>query len=362
MSIRRGRARASRNSPPTSDRSRRSRQETVASLSDRLRRELEWIPLMAMRKRREDRYRSAAELADDVPRVPRRPATHCRAGIACVPRKKFLRRNRGAVAAFATIIVLLITGIVTTSVQAIRANREKAVAEQRFTDVRALARGMLFDVQGKVVKLAGSQEATSAIVGLSKEYLEKLQAEKSDDIDLLVDVAAAYGRLGDIQGRSNLVSFNDVPAARKSWEKALALANRALSLAPNNPATLVAAAEAEFNLGDADDEQRSTLDSALRRYQRSLELYASATALRLPDADVTLRVVRIRMQLADIQYQKGQVAESIQSQSAAIEQARALLVSHPTHRGAMNVLANALTNRGMYRRRTGDAGWCGKRS
>ena len=75
---------------------------------------------------------------------------------------------------------------------------------------------MLLDVQADIVKLPGSQDATKKIVDLSKAYLEKLAAEKSSDLTMLLDVSQAYLKLGDIQGRSNVVSYNDRPAARKS--------------------------------------------------------------------------------------------------------------------------------------------------
>jgi serine/threonine protein kinase len=43
-----------------------NRRTEVGALAKRLYRELEWIPLKAMRKNRAERYRSAAELADDI--------------------------------------------------------------------------------------------------------------------------------------------------------------------------------------------------------------------------------------------------------------------------------------------------------
>ncbi|MBC8106963.1 MAG: serine/threonine protein kinase, partial [Anaerolineae bacterium] len=44
----------------------RRRQTEPGELSRQLQRELEWIPLKAMRKERAERYATAAELADDV--------------------------------------------------------------------------------------------------------------------------------------------------------------------------------------------------------------------------------------------------------------------------------------------------------
>ena len=115
------------------------------------------------------------------------------------------------------------------------------------------------DVQDQVVKLPGSQDATRKIVDLSLEYLEKLQAEKSDDVVLIADVASAYGRLGDIQGGANFVSANNLAASRKSWEKSRELGNRALQLAPRHPESLRAAAHAELALADAERPSRRAI-------------------------------------------------------------------------------------------------------
>jgi serine/threonine protein kinase len=71
-----------------------NRRTQVTSLAKRLRRELEWIPLKAMRKDRAERYRSAAELADDVEHyVNGEPLIAGPLGTG-YRLKKFVRRNR----------------------------------------------------------------------------------------------------------------------------------------------------------------------------------------------------------------------------------------------------------------------------
>lgn len=85
-----------------------ARQARLEDLSSQLRRELEWIPLKALRKDRTERYRSASELADDVANYlahrpliagPESPAYKAR---------KFLRRNKAAVVAMGTIAATLV--------------------------------------------------------------------------------------------------------------------------------------------------------------------------------------------------------------------------------------------------------------
>jgi serine/threonine protein kinase len=102
------------------------RRTALPTLIRELRSELEWIPLKAMRKDREQRYRSAAELADDVRNyLAGRPLTAGPESRAYRARK-FLHRHRAGVAALAAIVFLLITGIVATSWQAYRARQAEA--------------------------------------------------------------------------------------------------------------------------------------------------------------------------------------------------------------------------------------------
>jgi serine/threonine protein kinase len=107
------------------------RQTQLQSLHRELRSELEWIPLMALRKDRAQRYASPSDLAADVRNyLESRPL---RAGpeSATYRMRKFLRRNKAGVAASAAMLFLLIAGISATSWQAIRATRAERHARQQ---------------------------------------------------------------------------------------------------------------------------------------------------------------------------------------------------------------------------------------
>jgi serine/threonine protein kinase len=84
---------------------------TLEGLRNELRRELEWIPLRAMRKDRTQRYASAQELADDIKAylrgAPLRAAPLSRFYLT----KKFVRRNSVPIA-FAILSALLIGALV----------------------------------------------------------------------------------------------------------------------------------------------------------------------------------------------------------------------------------------------------------
>ncbi len=106
-----------------------SRRTEVAMLAKCLHRELEWIPLKAMRKERIERYRSALEFADDIenyikgaPLIAGPPSNVYRL-------KKFVRRNRALVTGIAAVMAVLIGGVVVSTLFALRAQRQARISE-----------------------------------------------------------------------------------------------------------------------------------------------------------------------------------------------------------------------------------------
>ena len=100
------------------------RRTEVTGLAKRLHKELEWIPLMAMRKERTRRYRSASELADDIQNYLKGAPLIAGPESTMYLISKFVRRKRGLVAAVAAILVVLIAGVIVSTVFAIRADQQ----------------------------------------------------------------------------------------------------------------------------------------------------------------------------------------------------------------------------------------------
>ncbi len=107
-----------------------NRRTQASRLAGKLRRELEWIPLKAMRKNRMERYRSAAELADDVGNYLQGRALIAGPESAIYRARKLLRRRKGPIAALAAIMLVLVLGIIATGVQKFRADQEAEAARK----------------------------------------------------------------------------------------------------------------------------------------------------------------------------------------------------------------------------------------
>jgi eukaryotic-like serine/threonine-protein kinase len=106
----------------------KARQAEREKIAGELKRELEWIPLMALRKDRARRYASAEALGADVRRyldgTPLEAAPESRSYLI----KKFIRRNRGQVLAASAIALALVAGFGTALWQAREAARQRDVA------------------------------------------------------------------------------------------------------------------------------------------------------------------------------------------------------------------------------------------
>ncbi len=112
------------------------RRTEVGTLARRLHKELEWIPLKAMRKERSERYRSASELADDIenylkgaPLIAGPPSTIYRV-------KKFIQRHKALVTGIAAVLIVLLAGIYVSTIFAMgqararsEANKQQQIAE-----------------------------------------------------------------------------------------------------------------------------------------------------------------------------------------------------------------------------------------
>jgi serine/threonine protein kinase/tetratricopeptide (TPR) repeat protein len=105
------------------------RRTQISTLARHLRKELEWIPLKAIRKERSERYRSASELSDDIENYLNGAPLIAGPLGASYKVKKFVRRNSILVGGIGAVLVVLIAGIVTSTLFAVRAERARAEAQ-----------------------------------------------------------------------------------------------------------------------------------------------------------------------------------------------------------------------------------------
>lgn len=104
------------------------RRTQAVLLAKRLRNELELIPLKAMRKDRTRRYRSAAELADDVRNYLQGTPLIAGPESSIYKLRKFVHRKRALVTGVSVVAVALLAGTIVSTLFAIIAHRQARVA------------------------------------------------------------------------------------------------------------------------------------------------------------------------------------------------------------------------------------------
>ncbi len=215
--------------------------------------DLDAIALKALAQNPEERYASAAQLAEDIRRhLNGQPVEAVRATWGYVTRK-FIRRNRLAVSAAAVLLVSLGAGIGGTLWQAHIAREQRSSAEQRFNDVRQLANYLLFDLYDSVGKVPGTMPVQAAMSERTLEYLDRLAAIKSEDPALRLELAQGYLRLVTILGAR--LGLGDTLG---NHAKAVDIARKALGIIqplererPGDLAVRRTRAEIEEQLGNA---------------------------------------------------------------------------------------------------------------
>ena len=179
----------------------------VTTLSKRLREELEWIPLKAMRKDRTRRYRSACELADDIRNYLNGVPLIAGPESAAYRLKKFVGRNRALVTGALVVLVVMIAGSIISAAFAVKAARARgdAVAARDEAERQAktsqsvsdfLREDLLASVDPYVAQ--GREVTVRSFLDAASEKLEgKFEQEPLVEASIRHTLGNTYRNIGD---------------------------------------------------------------------------------------------------------------------------------------------------------------------
>ena len=239
-----------------------------------LRGDLDVIALMALRKEPARRYQTVEQFAADLRRWRDGLPVLAQPDSAGYRLRKFVGRNRLALAAAALVVASLVAGLAASLWQAHEAERARDLAQQRYRDVRSLATNMMFDVDGAIATLPGSVHARRLVVSRALEHLDRLSRETGDDPALLADVATGYEKIADIQGSPFDFNLGEGELALANARRALALRERSVGLSQGPPDDTLAAALARshMQLGTLVGQAQGRGDEAKAHHQQALAL------------------------------------------------------------------------------------------
>jgi serine/threonine protein kinase len=139
------------------------RNTDVSTLAKRLHKELEWIPLKAMRKDRTRRYRSASEFADDIQNYIEGSPLIAGPESATYRFHKFVRKHRFPLAAVAAVAAALVIGLIISTAMYVRAQRALdalSILENRVEVDRILSTAQRLQAEGRYEAALTELEST----------------------------------------------------------------------------------------------------------------------------------------------------------------------------------------------------------
>lgn len=235
--------------------------------------DLELVLMKALRKDPQERYPTAEQFAEDLESFLESRPIRARKGDLAYRARKFVRRFWLPLAAAAMVIASLVAGVYI-------ANRERAIAEQRFLQVRQLA-NKLFDIDAQIRNTPGNTKARQLIVSTSLEYLKRVGAETRGDKDLAMEIGGAYLQLAQIQGVPVNPNLGQFAEAEESLRKADAFVESVLQIDPKYPRALLTLATVAHDRMAVASMQNRPAESLVqaRKAAEQLDRYTAAGGL-----------------------------------------------------------------------------------
>jgi tetratricopeptide (TPR) repeat protein len=298
----------------------------------------DYILRKALREEPEGRYASVDALASDVDALLEVRPVDARAGDRWYRAQKWLRRNRMPVAAAALVLVSLSAGLFV-------ANRQRAIAERRFQQVRQLAnRFIALDAQ--IRSLEGATKVRSQIVSDALVYLASLGREASNDTELMLEIGNAYLQVARVQGIPFVPNLGLVPEAEDSLRNADTFIDGVLAKDPANRQALLTSAQiAHDRMALVDVEGRRT--DALTQAGRAANQLDRFLARGTPTADELNSATQIFSNVAIAYQNSNRFDDSIRYSKRAIDVSSGVDAARMRRAAALGVLSVTL-------RRVGD--------
>lgn len=188
--------------------------------------DLDAIIARACAAQAEDRYPAAVALATDLRAwLDFRPISG-RTGDRLYVFRKFVRRRRLRVAVGASAALALIAALVVTTTLYAQADFARREAETRFTEVRSLAKYLLYDVYDRLERTPQTLAMRRDVARVAQGFLNALAETPSAPSAVLQEAAEGLVRVADLQAGRSRASLGETDAALENLSHAEAIAAR----------------------------------------------------------------------------------------------------------------------------------------
>lgn len=293
----------------------------------------------------DERYGAVSELIADLDRWRRHEPVSARAPGRGRRLLLLWRRNRAPVAGAAMLALFAIA----MTVLYLQASAARDSAEQRFAETRSLSNFLVREVVTDLETMPGSGPMRQRIAERARVALEKLSEVPGAPLDLRVETANAYARVGEILAAEDLRDVMDPARGDAVLARAEASLRRLLAQAPDRADLRLSLAQTLYQRAVFAAEAKIDQGRAFRQLDEAEALLAGQ-----PESFAARMVaVRTRLLRADAYNTETRYAEAIASARAALKLAAAVRAGSPRQKADLALV------REQANTMIGDATWYG---
>ena len=328
--------------PPTP-----SAREQIPGSANKLKGDLDHIVLMALRKEPERRYLSVEQFSEDIRRYFRGLPVLATQDTWNYRSGKFIQRHKVGVVAAIVIFFTLTAGLAATIYQARIASSERAKAERRFNDVRQFANSFMFEINEQI--MSSPIKARELLVQRALEYLDRLAAESSKDVELESELATAYEKIGDVQSELFKPSSGKTSEALFSQQKALSLRENIFRTQPSM-AGAMAVSDSRIKVGDV-LVAIGRLAEASENYSAGIDLLRSQSGQT--SSEFRNQEARLLARLGQTSVRSGSLGEALRYYEEALAIYSSLMADEPENKKYRRNFGIISSYRGFVKLETG---------
>jgi serine/threonine protein kinase len=273
--------------------------------------DLDKIVLKAMDQDPTRRYQSAQHFEEDLLRYLQGKPVAARKASPIYRLRKFVQRHKTAVLMTCATVVVAVCAILFDSWQSRRADR-------KVKQIETLTDSTISDMTEKLQQSSTSVETQAALFHSALQYLDQLRQSSGNDPHVLLELAKAYQRIGDLQGSPTAAANLGTPeAAIASYQSALHAALEARARLPGKDSTkaVIAAYQRlgalQYTLGRSQE--------AYESYRKSLALALDLWRERPDDADRRQLLVANLTGLGNVELDNLETDKALASFRSALE-------------------------------------------
>ena len=334
-----------------------SRGTEPKALTGLLRSELDWVVMKALEKDRTRRYDTPTSFAADVRRYLAGEAVLAHPPSVAYKLRKFLRKNRGPVAAASLVALALVAGVVGTSVGQYRAEQARALAETRREQAEAaeaLAETRLGEARASRARAMATLRAMTGddvekLIGARKGLGPNERAYLEAIIVLWQDFAKAGGDTPEGRAAAGEGEFRVAVLRHKLGEGEAALAGyrRAVAIYEQLPIDFPGATDSRVRHGSCRGNLGILLNAqgkpaeAEAEYRAALAIFTRVVADSPGAAAARVRQANCRINLGNLLSGRGDLTAAEAEYRAAVAILLALVADSPAEPEYRSQLATA---------------------